>query len=134
MDRSLDNALCPPGEDLSVRKHDLHLKATPVQFDWAIPPDGTHVAFTGFPLRARDPMTFRADVAAFRVPWPDESMPELVLDHGALPGFSGSPVYLANGKVVGILVKDGKDEAAGAGSMLPVSAFREILRERLQKE
>lgn len=134
MDRSLDIALCPLGEDFSARKHDLRLKIAPVQFDWAIPPDGTHVAFTGFPLRARDPMTFRADVAAFRIPSSQEPIPEVVLDHAALPGFSGSPVYLVNGKVVGILVKDGKDEAAGVSSVLPVSALREILRDRLQKE
>jgi hypothetical protein len=134
IDRSLDVALCRMDEDFSARRNDLQLKAVPVQFEWGIPPDGTQVAFTGFPLRSRDPITFRAYVAAFRIPWPDESAPELVLDHAALPGFSGSPVYLANGKVVGILVKDGKDEAAGASSVLPISAFREILRDSFRKE
>lgn len=127
MDSSLDIAICAVGGDFSARKRELHLKAAPVQFEWNIPPDGTQVAFTGFPLRARDPMTFRADVAAFRMPWPDESMPELVLDRATLPGFSGAPVYLANGKVVAILVKDGKDEAMGVTIARPASALREML-------
>jgi hypothetical protein len=79
-------------------------------------------------------MTFRAHVAAFRTPWPDEAIPELVLDRPTLSGFSGSPVYLANGKVVAIILKDGKDEAAGVTIVRPVSVFREMLREKLQKE
>jgi hypothetical protein len=134
MDPSIDIALCTLSEDLSARKRDLHLKAAPVLFELDIPPDGTQVAFTGFPLRARDPMTFRAHVAAFRTPWPDEPIPELVLDRPTLSGFSGSPVYLANGKVVAIILKDGKDEAAGVTIVRPVSVFREMLREKLQKE
>lgn len=134
LDFSLDIAFCRLGEDFSTRKHDLHLKVVPVEFDWAIPADGTSVAFTGFPLRARDPMTFRGHVAAFRTPWPDEPIPELVLDHASLPGFSGSPVYRASGKVVGILVKDGNEEATGVTMVRPVLSFREILRERRPKE
>ncbi len=133
-DPSLDVALCSLSEDLSARKRELHLKATPVLLEWDIPPDGTQVAFTGFPLRARDPMTFRAHVAAFRTPWPDNPIPELVLDRATLAGFSGSPVYLANGKVVAIILKDGKDEAAGVSIVRPVSVFREMLRAKLQKE
>lgn len=134
MDPSLDIAMCRPTEDLSTRKRDWHLKAAPLQFEWKIPPDGTQVAFTGFPLRARDPMTFRADVAAFRMPWPDDATPELVLDRATLPGFSGSPVYLADGRVVGIVVKEGKDEATGVTIARPASAFREMLEEKQQKQ
>jgi hypothetical protein len=126
MDPSLDIALCILSEDLSARKRGLHLKAMPVLFEWDIPPDGTQVAFTGFPLRARDPMTFRAHVAAFRTPWPDEPIPELVLDRPTLSGFSGSPVYLSNGKVVAIIPE--------RRSVRPVSVFREMLREALRKE
>ena len=79
-------------------------------------------------------MTFRAHVAAFRTPWPDEPIPELVLDRPSLSGFSGSPVYLANGKVVAIILKDGKDEAAGVTIVRQVSVFREMLREDSKKE
>jgi len=130
MDSTLDIAICPLSGDLAARRSELRLKAAPVQFEWSIPPDGTQVAFTGFPLRARDPMTFRANVAAYRIPWPDEPTPELILDHAALPGFSGSPVYLANGKIAAILVKDGKDETTGITIARPASAFREMLAKK----
>jgi hypothetical protein len=108
----------------------LH-KATPVQLEWSLQPDGTELAFTGFPLEARDPMTFRAHVAAYS--WPAQATPQLVLDHAGLPGFSGSPVFLANGKVVAIQVKDGRPDAPGTSIARPVSVFREILG-REQKE
>lgn len=130
-DRGLDIAVCSMTDDLSDRKRELHLKVAPVQFEWNIPPDGTQVAFTGFPLRARDPMTFRGGVAAFRTPWPDQ--PELVLDRPTLPGFSGSPIYVADGSVVAILVKDGKEEASGITIARPASLFREMLVPRPTK-
>jgi hypothetical protein len=74
-------------------------------------------------------MTFRAHVAAYGIPWPDESPPELVLDHPALPGFSGSPIYLADGRIVAVLVQYGTEEAAGVTIARPVSAFRAMLEE-----
>src|SRR5215469_16010969 len=65
VDSALDIAVCTPAGDLPGRIRDLNLKAESVQFEWNTPLDGTQVAFTGFPLRARDPMTFRAGVAAY---------------------------------------------------------------------
>ena len=130
---ALDIAVCPLSEDLRTRRSELHLRVEPVQFEWSIPPDGTPVAFTGFPLQVRDPVTFRADVAAYRIPWSGDSIPELILDHGALPGFSGSPVYLADGKIVAIVVKNGNGETTGITIALPASAFREVLAKRTSK-
>ena len=128
----LDVALCRPTADLGPRMHKSN-KVTAVEFEWSTEPDGTRLAFTGFPLEARDPMTFQAHVAAYRTIWPDKATPELVLDHNSLPGFSGSPVYTADGKVVAILVKDGKPEAPGAAIARPVSAVREMLTSRRPK-
>ncbi len=125
IDRVNDVAACRLSSDPAARIRELHVRA--VQFEWNIPPDGTQVAFTGFPLRSRDPVTFRAHVAAYRIPWPDESIPELVLDRPALGGFSGSPIYLANGRIIGLLVATGTNEAGGVTIARPVSAFREIL-------
>jgi hypothetical protein len=120
---SLDDvAKCRPSADLMPN---LHLKA--VQLEWGIPPDGAQLAFTGFPLAARDPMTFRAHLAAYRAMVPSLLTPELILDHPSLPGYSGSPVYMANGKVVGILLKDGNPEVPGIAIVRPVEAFRETL-------
>jgi len=126
VDSTVDVAECRPSGNLPARIRNLHI-ATPVQLEWNIQPDGTELAFTGFPLESRDPVTFRAHVAAYS--WPDQATPQLVLDHAAVPGFSGSPVFLANGKVVAILARDGKPEAEGTSIARPVSVFREILRE-----
>ena len=131
VDSTVDVAECRPSGDLPARMRKLHT-AVPVQLEWSIQPDGTELAFTGFPLEARDPMTFRAHVAAYS--WPDHTTPDLVLDHGALLGFSGSPVFLANGKVIAILVMDGKPGAPETSIARPVSVFREMIEERAQKE
>jgi len=80
------------------------------------------------PAAARDPVTFRAHVAAYQTPWPKQPTPQLVLYHAALQGFSGSPVFLADGKVVAILVRDGKPEAMGTSIARPVEVLRKILR------
>jgi S1-C subfamily serine protease len=134
VDTALDVAVCPLSKDSSAKRWDLHLLVEPVQFEWKIPPDGTPVAFTGFPLRARDPMTFRAAVAVYLIPWNGESIPELILDHSALPGFSGSPVYLADGKIVGILVQRTQGEAAGITIARPASVFRAMIEKHPQNK
>jgi tetratricopeptide (TPR) repeat protein len=133
IDDIIDVAKCKLSEDLSVGKSEFHLKIAPVQFEWNLPRDGAQVAFTGFPLRARDPMTFRAGVAGYWMPLTADPIPELVLDHAALPGFSGSPVYLADGRVVAILVGNGKGEATGITVGRPASLLRELLTERPPK-
>jgi len=91
VDKAADLAQCRPSGDLPARIRKLHLRG--VQFDWNVPPDGTRVAFTGFPLEARDPMTFRAHVAAYRTSWPSEPMPELLLDHWLATGFQRFPCF-----------------------------------------
>jgi hypothetical protein len=123
LDSTADIAKCRPSGDLPARIHTLH-KAVPVQLDWTIQPDGAQLAFTGFPLEARDPMTFQAHVAAYQTPWPDQTTPQLVLDHASLPGFSGSPVFLADGKVIAILLRDGNPDAPGTSVARPVSVLR----------
>jgi hypothetical protein len=72
-------------------------------------------------------MTFRAIVAANVIPWADGSMPELILDHAASPGFSRSPVYLADGKIVGILVQSAQGESKGITIDRPASVFRDMI-------
>lgn len=74
-----------------------------------------------------------AAVAAYVIPWADGSIPELILDHAASPGFSGSPVYLVDGKIVGILVQNAQGEATGITIARPASVFREMLGKKPQK-
>jgi hypothetical protein len=134
VDRALDVAVCTLSEDLSAMRSKFHLRVEPVQFEWNVPPDGTPVAFTRFPLQVRDPMTFRANVAGYRIPWSDNSIPELVLDHAALPGFSGSPVYLADGNIVAVLMKNGNADATGITTARAVSAFRDLIGRKPQRK
>jgi hypothetical protein len=68
IDTGNDVSECRLSGDLPARIRKLHLKS--VQLGWGIPPDGIQIAFTGFPLEARDPMTFLAHVAAYRGPSP----------------------------------------------------------------
>ncbi len=133
VDRSTDVAKCRPSGNLPARIRNSH-KAVPVQFAYNNQPDGAQVAFTGFPLEERDPMTFGAHVAAYKIPSGNQQTPELVLDHASLPGFSGSPVFLADGKVIAILLRDGTPEAPGISIARPVSAFREMVGESAQNE
>lgn len=59
--------------------------------------DGTPVAFTGFPLDLLKPLTSKGNIASFI-----ETDNRIVIDKSAWPGASGSPVYLSDGKVIGI--------------------------------
>jgi V8-like Glu-specific endopeptidase len=128
IDVQIDVADCSLINDLSVPRRALTFKIVPVKFEWNLPSDGTQVAFTGFPMNARDPMTFRADVAAYRPVWRNEKViPELLLDRAAWPGSSGSPVFLPDGKVVGILIAARTEEGTAMTSLRPVSAVRELL-------
>jgi trypsin-like peptidase len=132
IDRAIDIAKCRARGDFPARIRNLR-RAVPVQFAYNIEPDGTQLAFSGFPLEARDPMTLRAHVAAYQTPWPDDATPQLILDHPALPGSSGSPVFRADGKVIAILLRDGSPDAPGTSVARPVSAFRNMLGARQSK-
>lgn len=129
IDAGLDVARCQPDADLSIPRRGLNFQIRPVEFEWSIPPDGTEVAFTGFPLALKDPMTSRAGIATYwTVMQEGRSSSELILDRPAWPGSSGSPVYLSDGKVIGILLDGGTGNAAGTSILRPISLIKEILR------
>jgi len=131
IDEVLDVAVFHPTTDLR-RKPGVHI--VPVQFEWNIPPDGTQVAFTGFPFAARDPMTFRAGVAAYRPVWRDgKAMDEVVLDRSAWPGFSGSPVFLSDGRVIGMVIAGMLDEGTALTFFRPSPAWRAMLTKTASK-
>jgi len=84
--------------------------------------DGTPVAFTGFPLNFQHPVTSIGHIASFI-----EIANLLIIDKAAWPGGSGSPVYLANGKVVGVLTKWGINEGIGLSYAIKAKSILEFL-------
>ena len=128
LDSELDVADCSLTDDLSRPTPGFGFKIVPVKFEWDLPPDGTQVAFTGFPMNARDPMTFRADVAAYRPVWRNEkAVAELLLDRASWPGSSGSPVFLSDGRVIGVLLASRNEEGTAITTLRPASAVRPLL-------
>jgi V8-like Glu-specific endopeptidase len=110
IDRDMDLVACSTENDLSILRSGLEFKIAPVKLDSRIPPDGTQVAFTGFPLDFRDPLTIRASVAAYRTIWRgDMTIGDILLDRASWVGSSGSPVYLPDGTVIGVVIGTAKD-------------------------
>jgi S1-C subfamily serine protease len=91
--------------------------------DSPVPADGTPVAFTGFPLEYFYPITSKGHVAGY---FPVER--QLIIDKGAWPGASGSPIYGADGKVIGMLVQSGINHGAGLAYARPISLIRDFLK------
>ena len=117
---TLDLAVCfltqNPFEDSELRGR---LSALP--FDSPFPyGDGTPIAFTGFPLEYARPVTSKGFIASL---YPGE----MIVDKNTWPGASGSPVYTAAGKVVGVVLKRGLGVAAGLAYARPSDAIMDFL-------
>ncbi|MBI1995877.1 MAG: trypsin-like peptidase domain-containing protein [Deltaproteobacteria bacterium] len=91
----------------------IKLKPVVADFDTSVQPDGTPVAFTGFPLSFIQPITSQGIVGTYRNATDVLGPKEMMVDKNAWPGASGSPVYLSNGKVVGLIVQRGFNDASG---------------------
>ncbi|HEY0380551.1 MAG TPA: serine protease [Pyrinomonadaceae bacterium] len=86
--------------------------------------DGSAVAFTGFPLGIVFPVTSKGYIASYL---PIEQ--KLIIDKTAWPGASGSPVYDEKGKVIGLLIERGLNDAAGLSFARPADFILNFLRE-----
>lgn len=116
-DTTLDLAWCRTRQSPA---DDLQRTIGTVAFETAPQPDGTAIAFTGFPLNVLQPMTARGHIAMYT------SRQELVIDQSAWPGVSGCPVYLMNGRVIGVLIQRGTGDGTGRSivrSAASVEAF-----------
>jgi hypothetical protein len=61
----------------------------------------------------------------------DEKGPrDLIVDKNAWPGASGSPIFLENGAVIGILVRRGIDNGSGLAMDRPASFIEKVLAQR----
>jgi len=111
-DDGLDLARCKLAEN-PFTSEIIKLKPSILTFDTSMQKEGIAVAFTGFPLSTMQPITARGTIGTY---WalPNETIPrDIVIDHNNWPGASGSPVYLSNGKVIGLLLRRGINEATG---------------------
>jgi hypothetical protein len=111
-DDDLDLAKCGTVEN-PFTSNRIKVKPSTVAFDISTQQEGIEIGFTGFPLSTAQPITARGTIGTY---WglPSEASPrEIVIDHSNWPGASGSPVYLSNGKVIGLVLKRGINDAAG---------------------
>jgi S1-C subfamily serine protease len=117
-----DIAACKPIDnpfaDLVVNKN-----IQPVRFGtFANHPDGSPVAFTGFPLESVIPITSKGFIATY---FPREDW--FGIDKSGWPGASGSPVYDQKGLVIGLLIRRTASDAGGLGFARPIDPILEFL-------
>jgi hypothetical protein len=126
VDDAIDVAVCKTGlnpfsmSDLHIAR--LHLTSN-------VPKDGTAVAFTGFPQFITMPVTSRANVASTGE-FTAHGQVDIVIDKTTWHGVSGGPLYLADGSVVGIVIKVGEGVLSGMGFARQTSAFLNFLSEK----
>lgn len=124
--RSLDLARCATSVNIAAPLEGFSFEVQPVLFEFSNQPDGTPVAFSGFPLRSNDPLTSRGNIAAYRR-GNNGSPSEVVIDKAVWPGASGSPLYLQDGRVIGIIIQGGVGDGAGIAIARPARFIQQFL-------
>lgn len=122
-DADIDVARCR-----SVRPVEAVHRIAPVTFEPALQPDGTPLAFTGFPLQIQIPLSSVGNVSGYVRTREDGRGPRaIIMDKSAWPGASGSPMYLGNGKVVGLVGQRGINDGSGRAIGIPSRLIQEFL-------
>ena len=96
-DLTIDLALCQPTENPFASGRVAKGNISPVSFDTREWPEGTPVAFSGFPLEYTFPLTSKGFVAGHMEIQNSNIGFDYVIDKSTWPGASGSLVYLGNG-------------------------------------
>ena len=111
-DDEIDLAKCTifnnPFEDVAIK-----VKPQIVQFDSMTRRVGTEIAFTGFPLNIIQPVTARSHIAGYLGRGSQSGIFEIIIDNNNWPGMSGAPVYLNNGRIIGVILRRGTNDAEG---------------------
>ena len=111
-DASVDVAVCHLADN-PFTDPELHTALEAVQLDTNTEPEGAPVAFTSFALNNIHPITSVGIVAGYY--WENHQR-YLLIDKGAWYGASGSALYGADGRVVGIVLQAGMCQTSTQGS------------------
>ena len=124
-DADIDIARCK-----SVRPVEAIHKIAPVTFETSVQPEGTPMAFTGFPLQFQIPLSSVGNVSGYVRTLDDGRGPRsIIMDKEAWPGASGSPMYLSSGKVIGQLRQRGVNDGTGRTIGTPSRLIQEFLQQ-----
>jgi S1-C subfamily serine protease len=128
-DREYDIAVCRPTHNPWSNKS-VSGNIAPVTFETSQQPVGTDVAFSGFPWGHGKPVTAKASIGAYqaraiRVAVPD--ITTIIVAGQSWHGSSGSPLYIDNGKVVGVMVVSELGDASGLSEAAPASAVSDLV-------
>jgi hypothetical protein len=125
----LDLAVCTPIENPFTSKRISRDKIAVVTFDTNEWPEGTAVAFSGFPLQSVVPISSKGFIGGYLGIDGNDTYFEYIVDKAAWPGASGSPLYLPNGAVIGIVRMRGQNEASGLAYARCASAITDFLKQ-----
>jgi hypothetical protein len=110
VDGTADLARCRTLED-PTQVGSIVSKPIALTIESNVQPDGTQVAFSGFPLNGLIPYTARASIAGYQAAEirlnQDLQVSQVVLDKAAWPGASGGPVYRLDRRVIGMVLQTG---------------------------
>jgi S1-C subfamily serine protease len=125
-DPGLDLSVCQPLRN-PFEEPDIKTHIAAASFDRNVWPEGTPVAFTGFPLDHTTPISSKGFIAGHQMVGSDATKFDYLIDKAAWPGASGSPLYLGNGRVVGIIRARGGNEASGLALARSASVIEDFL-------
>ncbi len=128
-DRDLDLAVCKPAENPFERAETKdYVRAARLELEPVA--DGTRVAFIGFPLDLMTPTTSVGFVASYipvlGVPHPAE----VLVDRGFWTGASGGPLFLDDGRVIGMVLGARRDAALGLTRARPAALIAKFLKKQ----
>lgn len=125
-DVELDIAHCHTETDMAIPSpQNAGVSILPLSLERSQHPDGTPIIFSGFPFESPQPLSSRGSISRYRTP--DSAHGTLWIDKGAWGGLSGGPVYLEDGRVIGMIIQRTTDDAAGLAIARPAFYFGAVM-------
>ena len=124
IDEGSDLALCRTVQNPFVRDEIKCFVRSVVLTD-TIPPDGTEAGFTGFPINNKIPLSGKGTLASYQG-FPGRGV-VFLLHADSWPGVSGSPLYLIDGHVIGLVTARGHKVFQGVTLARPTGFIKDFL-------